>query len=496
MGKTTGFLEFERREGESEKPLDRLKHWNEFNGLLSKGEQENQGARCMDCGVPFCQSGIMINGMASGCPINNLIPEWNDLIYRGKWKLALSRLLKTNNFPEFTGRVCPAPCESACTVGINAPSVTIKENEKSIIDRGFEEGLIKANPPTNRTGKKVAVIGSGPSGLAAADSLNKNGHLVTVFERDDRIGGLLMYGIPNMKLDKKVIDRRVNLLKEEGIEFAINTNVGKNYPVRKVLTDYDAVVLATGSSKPRDLKEEGREIKGIYYAVDFLKANTKSLLDSNFQDKKYIDVKDKKVIIIGGGDTGTDCVATSLRHGATSIMQLEIMDEMPNERALNNPWPQWARISKTDYGQKEFIELNGEDPRKYCKSVKKFIGDSEGNLKAVVTVNMEWRSDDAGRFTCTEVEGSEKIVEADVVLLAMGFIGTEDYIKDAFEVHLDNRGNIIGEYGDFRTNREKIFTAGDARRGQSLVVWAINEGRAVADVVNNYLEENKEVPNK
>lgn len=488
MGKTTGFLEFERREGKSEKPLDRLKHWNEFNSLLSKGEQQNQGARCMDCGVPFCQSGIMINGMASGCPVNNLIPEWNDLIYRGKWKLALSRLLKTNNFPEFTGRVCPAPCESACTVGINAPAVTIKENEKSIIDRAFEEGLIKANPPSYRSGKKIAVIGSGPSGLAAADSLNKNGHLVTVFERDDRFGGLLMYGIPNMKLDKIVIDRRVNILKEEGIEFVANTNVGKDYPVRKILRDYDAVILATGSSKPRDLKEEGRTLNGIYYAVDFLKANTKSLLDSNLKDEKYIDVKGKKVIIIGGGDTGTDCVATSLRHEAQSIMQLEIMDEMPKERASNNPWPQWARVSKTDYGQKEFIELNGEDPRKYCKSVKKFIGDSEGNLKAVVTVNMEWSSDATGRFTCIEVDGSEETVEADVVLLAMGFIGTEDYIKDAFEVHLDNRGNIIGEYGDFRTNREKVFTAGDARRGQSLVVWAINEGRAVADVVNNYLD--------
>ncbi|MGL5086607.1 MAG: glutamate synthase subunit beta, partial [Clostridium sp.] len=366
----------------------------------------------------------------------------------------------------------------------------IKENEKSIIDRAFEEGLIKANPPSFRTGKKVAVIGSGPAGLAAADTLNKSGNLVTVFERSDRIGGLLMYGIPNMKLDKKVIDRRVNLLKEEGIEFVTNTNVGKDYPVRKILRDYDAVILATGSSKPRDLREEGRNVNGIYYAVDFLKANTKSLLDSSLEDNKFIPVKGKKVIIIGGGDTGTDCVATSLRHGAEAVTQLEIMGEMPMERSANNPWPQWARTSKTDYGQKEFIALNGEDPRKYCKSVKKFIGDEEGNLKAVVTVSMEWKSDSSGRFTCNEVEGSEETVEADVVLLAMGFLGTEDYVKDAFEVHLDNRGNIIGEYGDFKTNREKIFVAGDARRGQSLVVWAINEGRAVADVVNNFLNNN------
>ena len=487
MGKVNGFLEFEREEGKSEKPLERLKNWNEFKSLLSKEKQEIQGARCMDCGVPFCQSGIIISGMASGCPINNLIPEWNDLIYKGNWKLALSRLIKTNNFPEFTGRVCPAPCESACTLGIHAPSVTIKENEKSIIDRAFEEGLIKANPPKYRTGKKVAIIGSGPAGLSAADTLNKSGHFVTVFERNDRIGGLLMYGIPNMKLEKTVIDRRVNILIEEGIEFITNTNVGKDYPVRKVLKDYDSVILATGSSKPRDLREEGRGLKGIYYAVDFLKANTKSLLDSNLEDEKYISVKGKKVIIIGGGDTGTDCVATALRHGAESISQLEIMGKMPDERALNNPWPQWAKVSKIDYGQQEFIEVNGEDPRIYCKSVKKFIGDLEGNLTAVVTVDMEWTHDDTGRFICIEVDSSEEVVEVDIVLLAMGFIGTEDYIKDAFEVHLDNRGNIIGEYGYFKTNREKIFVAGDARRGQSLVVWAINEGRGVAKAVNEYL---------
>ena len=487
MGKVNGFLEFEREEGKSEKPLERLKNWNEFKSLLSKEKQEIQGARCMDCGVPFCQSGIIISGMASGCPINNLIPEWNDLIYKGNWKLALSRLIKTNNFPEFTGRVCPAPCESACTLGIHAPSVTIKENEKSIIDRAFEEGLIKANPPKYRTGKKVAIIGSGPAGLSAADTLNKSGHFVTVFERNDRIGGLLMYGIPNMKLEKTVIDRRVNILIEEGIEFITNTNVGKDYPVRKVLKDYDSVILATGSSKPRDLREEGRGLKGIYYAVDFLKANTKSLLDSNLEDEKYISVKGKKVIIIGGGDTGTDCVATALRHGAESISQLEIMGKMPDERALNNPWPQWAKVSKIDYGQEEFIEVNGEDPRIYCKSVKKFIGDLEGNLTAVVTVDMEWTHDDTGRFICIEVDSSEEVVEVDIVLLAMGFIGTEDYIKDAFEVHLDNRGNIIGEYGYFKTNREKIFVAGDARRGQSLVVWAINEGRGVAKAVNEYL---------
>lgn len=489
MGKPTGFLEFEREEGKNIDPIERLEGFEEFHKLLPKEQQEKQGARCMDCGIPFCQSGILINGMVSGCPINNLIPEWNDLIYRGKWKLALKRLLKTNNFPEFTGRVCPAPCEAACTAGINGPAITIKENERSIIDRAFEEGLIKPEPPKVRSGKKVAVIGSGPAGLATADSLNKRGHNVVVFERHDRIGGLLMYGIPNMKLDKSVIDRRVNLMKEEGVEFVTNANVGDDYRAEDILNNFDAVVLATGASNPRDLKAPGRELNGVHFAVDFLRANTKSLLDSNLSDGNFISAKDKNVIVIGGGDTGTDCVGTSLRHGCKSLVQFEIMNKPPLERADNNPWPQWPRILKVDYGQQEFEAKYGEDPRKYAINVKSFEGDSEGNLTKVNTVDVKWEKNDKGAFVPVEVPGSEKEWKAELVLLAMGFLGTQDYVSNAFGVELDARTNVKAGYGNFRTNVDKVFAAGDSRRGQSLVVWAINEGRAVAKEVDSYLAE-------
>jgi len=489
MGKPTGFLEFEREEGKNIDPIERLEGFEEFHKLLPKEQQEKQGARCMDCGIPFCQSGILINGMVSGCPINNLIPEWNDLIYRGKWKLALKRLLKTNNFPEFTGRVCPAPCEAACTAGINGPAITIKENERSIIDRAFEEGLIKPEPPKVRSGKKVAVIGSGPAGLATADSLNKRGHNVVVFERHDRIGGLLMYGIPNMKLDKSVIDRRVNLMKEEGVEFVTNANVGDDYRAEDILNNFDAVVLATGASNPRDLKAPGRELNGVHFAVDFLRANTKSLLDSNLSDGNFISAKDKNVIVIGGGDTGTDCVGTSLRHGCKSLVQFEIMNKPPLERADNNPWPQWPRILKVDYGQQEFEAKYGEDPRKYAINVKSFEGDSEGNLTKVNTVDVRWEKNDKGAFVPVEVPGSEKEWKAELVLLAMGFLGTQDYVSNAFGVELDARTNVKAGYGNFRTNVDKVFAAGDSRRGQSLVVWAINEGRAVAKEVDSYLAE-------
>ncbi|ERK28835.1 glutamate synthase subunit beta [Clostridium intestinale] len=489
MGKPTGFLEFEREEGKNIDPIERLEGFEEFHKLLPKEQQEKQGARCMDCGIPFCQSGILINGMVSGCPINNLIPEWNDLIYRGKWKLALKRLLKTNNFPEFTGRVCPAPCEAACTAGINGPAITIKENERSIIDRAFEEGLIKPEPPKVRSGKKVAVIGSGPAGLATADSLNKRGHNVVVFERHDRIGGLLMYGIPNMKLDKSVIDRRVNLMKEEGVEFVTNANVGDDYRAEDILNNFDAVVLATGASNPRDLKAPGRELNGIHFAVDFLRANTKSLLDSNLSDGNFISAKGKNVIVIGGGDTGTDCVGTSLRHGCESLVQFEIMNKPPLERADNNPWPQWPRILKVDYGQQEFEAKYGEDPRKYAINVKSYEGDSEGNLTKVNTVDVKWEKNDKGAFVPVEVPGSEKEWKAELVLLAMGFLGTQDYVSNAFGVDLDARTNVKAGYGNFRTNVDKVFAAGDSRRGQSLVVWAINEGRAVAKEVDSYLAE-------
>ncbi|GKX65433.1 glutamate synthase subunit beta [Inconstantimicrobium mannanitabidum] len=487
MGKPTGFLEYERKVSEAESPKDRIQHYNEFHTYLSKEDQEIQGARCMDCGVPFCQSGILIKGMVSGCPLNNLIPEWNDLIYRGQWKEAVERLLKTNNFPEFTGRVCPAPCEAGCTAGLNGPSVSIKENECSIIERAYEEGVIKPNIPKNRTGKKVAVIGSGPAGLAAADSLNKYGHEVTVFERSDRFGGLLMYGIPNMKLEKRIIERKLDIMRTEGVKFINNANVGQNYKKDDILNEFDAVVLACGASNPRDLKAPGRELKGIYFAVDFLKQNTKSLLDSNHEDDNYISVKDKNVIVIGGGDTGTDCVATSLRHGCKSVKQFEIMGEPPKERTANNPWPQWPRVLKVDYGQEEFIEMYGRDPREYNISVKTFEGDESGNLKTVKTVRVNWEKNEKGAMVPKEIEGSEEIFEADVVFLAMGFLGAEQYVVDEFKIEQDARSNVKAEYGEFKTNVDKVFTAGDMRRGQSLVVWAIREGRDAATKVNEYL---------
>lgn len=488
MGKPTGFLEYERKVSIAESPKDRIQHYNEFHTYLSKEEQEVQGARCMDCGVPFCQSGILIKGMVSGCPLNNLIPEWNDLIYNGQWKEAVSRLLKTNNFPEFTGRVCPAPCEAGCTSGLNGPSVSIKENEYSIIERAYEEGIIKPHAPEKRTGKKVTVIGSGPAGLATADSLNKYGHEVTVFERSDRFGGLLMYGIPNMKLEKKIIERKIDMMRAEGIKFINNANVGEDYSKNELLKEFDAIVLACGASNPRDLKQEGRELKGIYFAVDFLKLNTKSFLDSNHEDGNYISVKDKNVIVIGGGDTGTDCVATSLRQGCKSLKQFEIMDELPKERTEDNPWPQWPKTLKVDYGQEEFVEKYGRDPREYNISVKTYEGDAEGNLNRVKTVRVKWEKNEKGAMVPKEIQGSEEVFEADVVLLAMGFLGAEKYVVDEFNVEQDARSNVKAEYGEFKTNADKVFVAGDMRRGQSLVVWAIREGREAAEKVNQYLE--------
>ncbi|MCE5221072.1 MAG: glutamate synthase subunit beta [Clostridium sp.] len=490
MGKPTGFLEYDREIGKNREPKERLKDYKEFHERLSLEKQCIQGARCMDCGVPFCQSGVLFSGMVSGCPLHNLIPEWNDLVYRGKWELAYERLNKTNPFPEFTGRVCPAPCEAGCTAGLNGPSVAIKENERAIIDTAFENKTVKANPPLKRTGKTVAVIGSGPAGLAAADTLNKCGHKVTVFERSDRPGGLLMYGIPNMKLDKELILRRVHLMAEEGIRFVNNANVGDNYDAKQILDEYDAVVLATGASEPRDLQAEGRsDVKGVHFAVDFLKANTKSLLDSNLADGNYISAKDKNVIVIGGGDTGTDCVGTSLRHGCKSLVQFEIMGEPVKERAENNPWPEWPKVLKVDYGQEEFIDLYGKDPREYLTTVTALHADKDGNLESVDTVKVEWKKDDSGRFGPAPVKGSEKNWKAELVLLAMGFTGSQSYIKDAFGVELDARTNIKAEETDFRTNIPKVFSTGDARRGQSLVVTAISEGIHAGIAVNEFLRK-------
>lgn len=486
MGKPTGFMEYVRELPEDRPPSERVQDWKEFHLELPEERRRVQGARCMDCGIPFCHSGILLNGMASGCPINNLIPEWNDLIYRGLWYEAVQRLLKTNNFPEFTGRVCPAPCEGSCTVGINDPQVTIKSNECAIIDRAFEEGWIEPAPPAARTGKRVAVVGSGPSGLACADQLNKAGHRVTVFERSDRIGGLLMYGIPNMKLDKKLVQRRVDLMELEGVRFETCTEVGRDYPADRLLSEFDAAVLCGGATRPRDLPIEGRNLKGVYFAMEFLHANTRSLLDSGHKDGRFISARGKNVIVIGGGDTGTDCVGTAIRHGCSSVTQLEILPEPPEIRRSDNPWPQWPRILKTDYGQEEAIALFGRDPREYLITAKRFVGGGEA-VREVHTINVKWTRDSSGRLRPEEIPGTEKVWPAQLVLLAMGFTGPEDALLDGMGVERDGRTNAKAEYGRYTTNVRGIFAAGDMRRGQSLVVWAINEGRGAARECDKYL---------
>ena len=487
MGKSTGFIEFSRKNCIRENELKRINHWNEFDTPLTEEERKEQGARCMDCGVPFCQSGIILNNMATGCPLNNLIPEWNNFIYLGKWKLGLERLLKTSNFPEFTSRVCPALCENACTCGLHGDSVSVKANEKYLIEKGFSEGIIKANPPKIRTGKKVAIIGSGPSGLACADFLNKLGHNVTVYEREDHVGGLMMYGIPNMKLEKNIIKRRVDILKEEGIIFKTCVNVGIDVSVEELNKEYDAIVITVGASKPRDLKVSGRELNGIYFAVKYLTNNTKRIIGSNFNKGLDILATNKDVIIIGGGDTGTDCVGTAIRQGCKSVNQFEIMGEPLKVREENNPWPEYAKILKIDYGQEECIAKFGRDPRRYLTSVKEFYGDENGNVKSLKTVDVEWIKNKDGKMVLKEVEGSEKIWNADLVLIAMGFTGVEDYIVKDLGVEINNRGSINANDIDYKTSNDKIFVAGDARRGPSLVVWGITEGRNVALSVDKYL---------
>ncbi|MBL8797291.1 MAG: glutamate synthase subunit beta [Planctomycetia bacterium] len=495
MGKPTGFLEFPRELPLAVAPAERISNWQEFHEHADETMLRKQGARCMDCGVPFCHTGALIAGMAAGCPINNLIPEWNDLVYRGLWREAIDRLHKTNNFPEFTGRVCPAPCEGSCVLGLNEPAVTIKTIECAIVDKAFEEGWVVPEPPAKRTGKKVAVVGSGPAGLACAAQLNKAGHLVTVFERADRIGGLLMYGIPNMKLDKRTVQRRVDLLAAEGVTFVTNTEVGKNYPAEKLKSDFNAVVLCGGATRPNDFftKTEGRNLKGIHFAMEFLHGNTKSLLDSNHADGTYLSAKGKDVIVIGGGDTGTDCVGTSLRHGCKSLMQLEIVPMPPLQRAPDNPWPQWPKTYKLDYGQEEAQALWGEDPRKYAVQTTKFLGDDAGNLKAIEMVQVEWVKDN-GRSAPRNIAGSEKVVPAQLVLLALGFSGPENQLIDQLGVEKDPRSNAKAEHGKFNTNVAGVFAAGDMRRGQSLVVWAINEGRGAARECDRWLMGETNLP--
>ena len=484
MGKPTGFMEFDRKLPKDRLPEERIKDWEEFHTHFDAEALREQGARCMNCGIPFCHTGKPVEG---GCPLGNYIPEWNDLVYRGKYDEAYRRLSKTSNFPEFTGRVCPALCEGSCTLGMNEPPVTVKNIEVHIIDKMFEEGKVVPRIPKKSTQKRVAVVGSGPSGLACADILNQKGHTVTVFERADRAGGLLMYGIPNMKLDKEIVQRRIDILKKEGIKFEFNTEIGKNYSVSKLVNEFDAVVLCCGATKARDLQAEGRkDAKGIYFAVDFLKANTKSLLDSELKDRKYISAEGKDVIIIGGGDTGTDCVGTAIRHNCKSVTQIEIMPEAPKARLSNNPWPQWPKIKKTDYGQEESFKVFGKDPREYLNTVTRVISDDSGNIKEVHTIQVEWVKEN-GKLVCKHIQGTEKVRPCQLLLLAMGFTGPEDTLIKQLSLETDQRSNVKAEYGRFETNVRGVFAAGDMRRGQSLVVWAIHEGREAAEAWDKFL---------
>ena len=488
MGKPTGFMEYEREVSKAVKPGERIKNFNEFHEHLPQEKQMLQGARCMECGVPFCQAGMDICGMTSGCPLHNLVPEWNDLVYMGNWEQAYNRLKKTNSFPEFTSRVCPALCEAACTCGLNGDAVATKENEYAIIENAYAKGYAQAKPPKVRTGKRVAVVGSGPAGLAVADLLNKRGHAVTVYERSDRVGGLLMYGIPNMKLEKSVVERKVKIMEEEGVTFLTGMDVGKDVKGEELLKDYHRVVLACGSSNARDIQAPGRDAKGIYFAVDFLKANTKSLLDSGLEDGKYVNTKGKNVVIIGGGDTGNDCVGTAMRHGCKSVTQIEMMPKAPDVRAENNPWPEWPKVCKTDYGQEEAIAVFGHDPRIYESTVKEFLKDKNGNLKGVKIVKLSWEKDEkSGRMVMKEVQGSEKTLPAEVALIAAGFLGCQKYAADAFGVELNERTNVKTPAGKYETSVKNVFTAGDMHRGQSLVVWAIREGREAARAVDESL---------
>ncbi len=486
MGKPTGFLEYNRLHAPSRTPAERLKDYGEFSLPVPESQLQAQGARCMDCGVPFCQSD-------TGCPLGNLVPEWNDFVYHGRWEEALDRLHETNNFPEFTGRVCPAPCEGACVLGIENPPVTIKSIECAIVDRGFAENRIQPRPPTRRTGKHIAIVGSGPAGLAAAAQLCSAGHQVTVFERDDRAGGLLMYGIPNMKLEKKSVERRVRLLEAEGVEFVTGVHVGVHVDIEKLREEHDALLLACGATQPRDLPVPGRDLAGVHFAMDFLRQNTKSLLDSGLRDGNYISAENKAVVVIGGGDTGTDCIGTSLRHGCRSVVNFELLPEPPPDRAKENPWPQWPRILRHDYGHAESTWKFGEDPREFCVLTKAFVGDSSGRVTGVKVARVEWTKGE-GRSQPKEIPGTEKTVEADLVLLAMGFLGPEGNLARKLGLETDERSNFRAEYGKFATRVEGVFTAGDCRRGQSLVVWAISEGRGAAREIDRTLMGSTALP--
>lgn len=498
MGKPTGFKEIARKTDTETAPIERLKNWREFKIHGEDKERRDQGARCMDCGTPFCHTGQIVSGMTSGCPVNNLIPEWNDLIFRGRWKEALERLHKTNNFPEFTGRVCPAPCEGSCVLGVIQPPVTIKNNECAIIDKGWDEGWVTPRVPQKQSGKKIAVVGSGPAGLACADQLNQAGHAVTVFEREDRLGGLLMYGIPNMKLDKEeVVQRRVNMLAQEGIVFKTGIAIGKDpeWTAEKLRKDFDAVILCCGATLGRDLPITGRDANGVHLAMDFLTENTRYQLDHQFDGSNpALNATGKDVVVIGGGDTGTDCAGTSLRHGCKNVVQLEIMPMPPMERAADNPWPEWPKVYKMDYGQEEATAVQGGDPRQYLVQTKQFIKDDAGNLSGLEICEIEWVKDDQGRFSPQEKAGTTRVIPAQLALLAMGFLGPEQEIIQQFALETDPRSNVKATHEKFTTNVPGVFAAGDMRRGQSLVVWAINEGRGAARECDRFLMGTTQLP--
>ena len=484
MGKPTGFMEYGRKDAGYRDPSERIGDWNEFLVEINDDTLQKQGARCMDCGVPFCHTGLVVERMATGCPVNNLIPEWNHLVYQGKWREALDRLHHTNNFPEFTGRVCPAPCEGSCVLSINEPAVTIKNIERSIVDRGFEEGWVTPRVPENRTGKSVAVVGSGPAGLACADQLNQAGHSVTVFERSDRIGGLLMYGIPNMKLGKEVVDRRVQLLADEGIEFKTGIEVGTQISAEELKGSFDAVVLCVGATQPRDLKIPGRTAGGIHFAMNFLHGSTSTLLSGG---EAPISAKGKIVVVIGGGDTGTDCIGTSIRQGCESVVNLEIVTRPPPERADTNPWPQWPMVFRTDYGHAEAKAKFGDDPRKFAVETVEFVADKDFNVKALRTTMVDWSQPRPGIAPFTRLEGTEQEIPCDLVFLALGFLGPEAFVAEQFGLESDKRSNILANESDYCTSVPGVFAAGDCRRGQSLVVWAIREGREAAAECDKYL---------
>jgi glutamate synthase (NADPH) small chain len=495
MGKPTGFMEYKRQPLDERNPAERTKDWDDYTLPLSEEEVRKQGARCMDCGVPTCQSGMELAGVTTGCPVYHLIPEWNDLVYQGQWKEALKREHEMNNFPEFTGFACPAPCEGACVLGINEPPVAIRTVERSIIEKGFEEGWVVPQPPEIRTGKRVAVVGSGPAGLAAAAQLNKAGHLVTVFERNDRVGGLLTYGIPEMKLPYSIVKRRVDILEKEGITFITNTEVGRDISASELKSEFDAVILCGGATVHRNLDVEGRNLKGVHYAMDFLHANTKSLLDSNFEDGNFLSAAGKNVIVIGGGDTGTDCLATSIRHNCKSLTQFDIYAKKGSIRdEVGNPWPQYPVIHRVEYGQKEAEEVFGHDPRAYAVMTKKFVGDEEGHIKEVHTVNVSLKIDENGNRIREELPGTEKVWPADLVLLAIGFSGPEQGLLKELEVETKSNTTVDAEYDTYTTNVEGVFAAGDMRRGQSLIVWAINEGRGAARECDRFLMGTTELP--